>query len=263
MALETATYIDDLNTANPAPTDLIGQGDDHIRLIKAVLQATFPNITGPVTLTQTEINTLIGLGTPFGVIAAWYGASVAVPAGWAVCNGATVAKSDGSGNITVPDLRNQVILGCGTLQPTVGGAYGASPTTGTTGAGGAHSHSTTAGGGAHSHAGATVAGHVLTEAELPAHDHGNGVNDGLGTAFCYGTQAAVAATARMDVTAGGPVFQGKTEAVGSGAAHTHALAFTGLDGIHTHTTDAAATHTHSVSVPSYQPALSFHYIMKV
>lgn len=42
MGLETGTYINDLSSSNPTSTDLRSQGDDHIRLIKAVLQATFP-----------------------------------------------------------------------------------------------------------------------------------------------------------------------------------------------------------------------------
>lgn len=45
MALESATYIGDLVTTNPAATDLVGQGDDHTRLIKQVLQNTFPNMS--------------------------------------------------------------------------------------------------------------------------------------------------------------------------------------------------------------------------
>ena len=43
MGLESATYVSDLVTSNPATTDLQSQGDDHLRLLKAVLQATFPN----------------------------------------------------------------------------------------------------------------------------------------------------------------------------------------------------------------------------
>lgn len=42
MGLETGTFIDDLVTTNPPGTDLKSQGDDHIRLIKAILRATFP-----------------------------------------------------------------------------------------------------------------------------------------------------------------------------------------------------------------------------
>jgi hypothetical protein len=56
MALETATYIDALVSANPTSGDSTAQGDDHIRLIKSVLKSTFPNIGGPVTLSHTDIN---------------------------------------------------------------------------------------------------------------------------------------------------------------------------------------------------------------
>lgn len=43
MGLESATYISQLTATNPTGGDQKGQGDDHLRLIKAVLQATFPN----------------------------------------------------------------------------------------------------------------------------------------------------------------------------------------------------------------------------
>ena len=61
MALETATYIDDLNSANPAATDSIGQADDHIRLIKSAIKATFPNVDAAVNATPTELNVLDGI----------------------------------------------------------------------------------------------------------------------------------------------------------------------------------------------------------
>lgn len=61
MPLETATYINTLNSGNPAEDDLAVDGDDHIRLLKAVLLATFPTITGPVTPTLAEINKLSGM----------------------------------------------------------------------------------------------------------------------------------------------------------------------------------------------------------
>ena len=56
MGLETSTYVDGLNTANPAATDGLAQADDHIRLIKTVLKNTFPNLTGAVTATQANLN---------------------------------------------------------------------------------------------------------------------------------------------------------------------------------------------------------------
>jgi hypothetical protein len=59
MALETGTYINSLVPTNPAGSDPIAQADDHIRLIKAVLKATFPSITGPITVSDTQINNTV------------------------------------------------------------------------------------------------------------------------------------------------------------------------------------------------------------
>lgn len=61
MALETGTYISDLTITNPTSTDPKSQGDDHLRLLKSTVKATFPNITGAVTATQTELNIIDGL----------------------------------------------------------------------------------------------------------------------------------------------------------------------------------------------------------
>lgn len=44
MAVETATYIGQLNAAFPAGGEPIAQGDDHLRLIKTVLQNSFPGL---------------------------------------------------------------------------------------------------------------------------------------------------------------------------------------------------------------------------
>lgn len=43
MGLESATYVSELTSSNPIASDNASQGDDHIRLVKAVLQNTFPN----------------------------------------------------------------------------------------------------------------------------------------------------------------------------------------------------------------------------
>ena len=60
MALETGTYIDDLNASNPASTDGLGQADDHMRLIKATVKNTFPNISNAVTSSHGELNIVDG-----------------------------------------------------------------------------------------------------------------------------------------------------------------------------------------------------------
>ena len=54
MPVETATFIADLVTANPASTDPKSQGDDHLRLLKTILQATFAGFAGPVLVVGTE-----------------------------------------------------------------------------------------------------------------------------------------------------------------------------------------------------------------
>lgn len=61
MALESTTYIDGLVATNPTGTDPRSQGDDHIRLVKSAVKATFPNLTGAVTATHTELNLIDGV----------------------------------------------------------------------------------------------------------------------------------------------------------------------------------------------------------
>ena len=60
MALESGTYINSLNASNPAATDGIAQADDHMRLIKSTIKASFPGVSGAVSSTHTELNALDG-----------------------------------------------------------------------------------------------------------------------------------------------------------------------------------------------------------
>ena len=48
MALEVASFIGQLDKTWPVTGDQIAQGDDQIRLLKAVLQKTFPGMQGEV-----------------------------------------------------------------------------------------------------------------------------------------------------------------------------------------------------------------------
>lgn len=61
MALETGTYISDLVSTNPVGTDTLDKADDHLRLIKSTLQATFPSITGAVTASHADLNAIDGM----------------------------------------------------------------------------------------------------------------------------------------------------------------------------------------------------------
>jgi hypothetical protein len=121
MALETASYIAQLVPTNPLSTDSVSQSDDHMRLIKAALKNTFPNLDGPVTLSPAQMNYPV----PQGVIVLWSGAVSAVPAGYAICDG-----TQGT-----PDLRDKFVIGAG-------GAYakGAVGGSATTGVAGSHTH---------------------------------------------------------------------------------------------------------------------------
>jgi len=60
MALETANYIHQLVESNPSGGDDKTTADDHLRLIKAALKHTFPNIRGEVVITEAELNLLKG-----------------------------------------------------------------------------------------------------------------------------------------------------------------------------------------------------------
>lgn len=61
MGLESITYISDFVTTNPTSSDPKSQGDDQIRGIKTGVKNTFPNVTGAVTPTHTELNFVDGV----------------------------------------------------------------------------------------------------------------------------------------------------------------------------------------------------------
>jgi hypothetical protein len=141
MALETATYIDGLVATNPAASDAISTADDHLRLIKATIKATFPNISGAVTATQDQVNDVVNkapldspalTGTPTAPTAApgtnttqvattafataaaiaafpsggiimWSGSIASIPSGWFLCDGAN----------GTPNLRDRFVVGAG------------------------------------------------------------------------------------------------------------------------------------------------------
>jgi len=68
MTIETATYISQLDATYPAAGDPKSEGDDHIRMIKSALKATFPNLTAaPVTPTSADLNTVAGAASTGGV----------------------------------------------------------------------------------------------------------------------------------------------------------------------------------------------------
>ena len=88
MGLETGSTISSFITSNPTSSDPVNQGDDHLRLIKSVLQAQFPGVGGlgyatAITTTEAELNALHGftnIGFASGTRVPF--AQAAAPTGW-------------------------------------------------------------------------------------------------------------------------------------------------------------------------------------
>lgn len=125
MSLETTTYINGLVPTNPLGSDPLSDADGHLRLIKAAIKATFPNITGEVSVSQNDLNAIAGgTGDPGAVL---YFARNTAPTGYLKANGAAVSRTtyaalfsaigvtygsgDGSTTFNLPDLRGEFIRG--------------------------------------------------------------------------------------------------------------------------------------------------------
>ena len=102
MPLETGSTINDLDQTWPLGSDKVLEGDNHLRLLKAVLKSQFPGINGngfatPILATEMEINFLSGvtssiqnqinaitandaLRAPVGTVLVFFQATP--PAGW-------------------------------------------------------------------------------------------------------------------------------------------------------------------------------------
>ena len=152
MPLETAppitppnlAYPSDLNPDWPTGADFPSDGDDHIRGVKNVFKCTFPNLTGPVTLTQDEINSGSKL-LEADTVCLFYQA--AAPTGWTrvnptVGNRMIIITSGGAG---VEDGSDDPILNNKVPSHT----HGVVGSTGNQSAN--HTHSVTLGGGGHEH----------------------------------------------------------------------------------------------------------------
>ena len=131
MTVESATYISQLNTAYPAASDSIAEGDDHVRLVKSVLKSQFPNLaTTAVSQTSAQMNKL---GFETGTIVMF--ASGTTPTtetisgvkDWLLCDGGAYSTSTYSAlyavigavfgtsgsDFKVPDYRAHIPIGGG------------------------------------------------------------------------------------------------------------------------------------------------------
>lgn len=243
MPLESAQFINGLIPTNPASTDPSGAADDHLRLIKGALKATFPAITGEVTASHTQLNQLAdliedvtgltenvnGLSSklvPSGVILMWSGTADNIPTGWKLCDG-----SNGT-----PDLRDKFVLGASsTANPgSLGGASSATLTT------------TEAGG--HTHTGVTGET-TLTVAQMPKHTHGTAGTGSSGSTI-RADGNSLGNTNNYLLQQGGAGGEFLSSEVGGGNPHTHPIS-----------NDGAHTHTGTVTIPR-PPYMALCFIMK-
>lgn len=218
MALETGTYISDLVSTNPVGTDTLDKADDHLRLIKSTVKATFPNITGAVTATHTELNYVDGVTSN---IQAQLDAKSVFPAGTLMLFQQTAAPTGWTKQVTHDNKALRVVTGTagsgGTTaftsvfaSRTPSGSISSTASTGTIG-------STAVSG--------TVGSTTLSIAEMPSHTHDFNAN-GTGTVNPpkgYGSTGTVT-----------------TNATGGSGSHTHS--FTGGSHSHTLTMDS---HSHT------------------
>ena len=194
MPIEAGTTISQLNDDWPLGSDKVLEGDNHLRLLKAILKTQFPGVGGqgfatPITATEEEINHLSGLTgnvqdqidainanvnliAPAGTTLVFFQA--AAPVGW-----------------TQLTANNDSML---RIVNTTGGGSGgsASPIS----LNWSHTHATN--------------GHSLTIAEMPAHTH----TVALGTQVfaSYNTSNSTQRIGNTNVDSGSS---------GSGAAHDH------------------------------------------
>lgn len=94
MSLESASWISELDASNPTTSDKKKQGDDHLRLIKSVLKASFPTAskafynptasakTADFTITAAMMNTCFYVDTTAGTVTATLPSLAVGDAGW-------------------------------------------------------------------------------------------------------------------------------------------------------------------------------------
>lgn len=179
---------------------------------------------------------ILATAVPSGIISMWSGSSASIPDGWYLCNGLN----------GTPDLTDKFIIGAGGVNYDPGDEGGAAT----------HSHvNTMDAAGVHTHT-VTVDDHALTEAEMPAHKHGNGVCDNIPDLYNHSTLTASPATsAAIESNGATGDVEGYTTTVGSGDGHNH-TASTGSAGSHTHVLNNA-------SASSLPPYYALCFIMRV
>lgn len=180
----------------------------------------------------------LGAALPVGVVLMWSGAAASVPGGWAICDGRQVDRSDGTGKITTPDLRDRVPVGASTTHAQ-GSTFGDTSKTVSTAASGAHTPS----------------------GKMPAHTHDVTIDGATGSSTTGVTPVLTKGQADAGSNAN---YVGNVTLNDPG--HTHAVhltATTTSTGPTALQMDAVPAHQHGVTIDVTQPSLALHFIMRV
>lgn len=116
MGLEAASFLGDLVTTNPDGADSKGQGDDHIRLMKSVLQATFTGMIGRAWRSQTKGGTYTPIATDnMSVLNCTTGLTLNLTAAATLGNGWVTLVHANGGNVTVDPNAAELINGAASI----------------------------------------------------------------------------------------------------------------------------------------------------
>lgn len=123
MALETGTFVSDLQQTNPPGTDKKKQGDDHLRLIKTVLRNTFPNASRAQYFARSRAVAASG-----GIAATDMAATIAADATAGVVSLSLPTLTSGDDGFVVTVVKSDVSVNLVTMTGTVNGVSGFSLT---------------------------------------------------------------------------------------------------------------------------------------
>lgn len=118
MGLEAATYLNDLNVANPdGSVDAKSQGDDHLRLLKSVLKATLPGLGGRFRRIQVSAGAFIAALTDnTSVVRMTVASTVTLLAAATAGNGwELLVYNNSTGNVTLTPNGAEKINGLATV----------------------------------------------------------------------------------------------------------------------------------------------------
>lgn len=188
---------------------------------------TIPNELQIETLKAKKVQQKSGSGyydlVPVGTIVMYYQSSP--PPGWAICNGGTHARSDGSGWITTPNLRGKFIVAAG-ASGYVNGSTGGDDK------------------------------YTLAENQMPSHTHGKG---SLGT-----SSAGSHSHSKTYNQWSSDANHGVTAALYYHSRSNSKVEYTGAAGNHTHTISGTTASTGGTDDIDNRPAYyALVYIMKL